>query len=241
MVVNVHVFPGASAGGERPTAGARVAAVLLHGLGRTARSARALARDLARRGFNAVTVDYPSRSADVDTLANLVFETVRSHPAIAGAPGVVVATHSLGGILLRAYLERHAWPALQRVVMLGPPNRGSEAADALSRWKWGRRALGPALHDLCTDSSSRVNRLPTWPASIPLKIIAGTRSLDPWFAPFFSGPNDGKVAVDRTRLPGAAEHVVVPFAHPFLMVHRRARRMVTEFLGNSPCPSHRSG
>ncbi len=241
MDVTVHVYRGSSAVAGPPAAGARMAAVLLHGLGRTARSARALARDLARRGFNAVTVDYPSRAADVDTLAGLVFDAVRRHPAIAGAPGVVVATHSLGGILLRAHLERHAWPALQRVVMLGPPNCGSEAADALSRWTWSRRALGPALTDLRTDPDSRVNRLPSWPGSVPLKIIAGTRSLDPWFAPFFSGPNDGKVAVDRTRLPGAAEHAVVPFAHPFLMAHRRARRLVMEFLGNSSCPSHGSG
>lgn len=217
-----------------------MAAVLLHGLGRTARVTRALARDLVRLGFNAITVHYPSRSADVDTLASLVFQAVRNHPAVSSAAGVVVATHSLGGILLRAHLAQQAWPALQRVVMLGPPNQGSEAADALSRWRWGRKALGPALSDLRADPGSRVNRLPAWPAAIPLKIIAGARSRDPWFAPCFSGPNDGKVAVDRTRLSGAAEHAVIPVAHPFLMTHRIARRLVTEFLGsqrNSTCPS----
>ena len=223
---------------------APAAAILLPGLGRTARSARSLARDLARRGFNAIAVGYPSRAADVDTLAALVFKTVQEHPAVVAAPLVVMATHSLGGILLRAYLENHPWPTLKRVVMLGPPNRGSEAADALAQRPWIRRALGPALDDLCTDLRSRVNRLPAWPTHIPLKIIAGARSHDPWFAPLFSSPNDGKVAVDRTRLEGAAEHAVVAVSHPFLMSHPQSRKLAVEFLDpgrDSACPPSGNG
>lgn len=234
----LYAFP-AAPGSRTPVEPPR-AAVLLHGLGRTARAMHPLAHDLSRLGFDVLAVDYPSRSADVDTLTSLVFRGVFPHPAIAGAAWVAAVTHSLGGILLRAQLERAPWPALRRAVMFGPPNDGSEAADLLSGWRIGRRMLGPALMDMRTAPGSRVHLLPAWPAHVPLKIIAGTRSLDPWFSACFRGSHDGKVAADRTRLAGAAEYAEIPVAHPFLMTHPRARRMAAEFLAaeSNPLAAH---
>ena len=100
-------------------------------------------------------------------------------------------THSLGGIVLRQYLATHKLTYLGRVVMLAPPNQGSELADRLKDNILFRFATGPAGRQLGTDSSSLPRRL--GPADFDLGVIAGDRSLNPLFSAWIQGPDDGKV------------------------------------------------
>ena len=86
-------------------------------------------------------------------------------------------THSLGGILVRQYLSRYEISRLGRVVMLGPPNQGSEVVDILGDLQLFRWLNGPAGQQLSTLPDSVPNQL--GPATYPVGIITGSRSINP--------------------------------------------------------------
>ena len=192
--------------------------VLLHGLGRSSRSMQPLANALEDAGFSVLNLRYPSRSAPTADLAAGIAAQVAQLPRDGHLDFV---THSLGGILLRVAVAMGALPVerIRRVVMLGPPNRGSELVDALTSRPClatvYRRVAGPAAIELGVGPTSLPDRLP--PVSFELGVIAGTRSVNPLFSSLIPRPNDGKVAVSRTTVDGMRDMLVLPYAHPFLM------------------------
>lgn len=211
------------------TASAAETVVLLHGLGRGPASMWPLACSLKRAGYEVVNVGYPSQRAPIAELA----ETALA-PIFAAAPSgarIHVVTHSLGGILVRQYLEAHGAPAsLGRVVMLAPPNAGSEIADALAGWGLYRKINGPAGLALGTGPDGAPALLGSPPAGVEIGVIAGDRSWNPVFSALIPGPDDGKVAVARTHLSGERDHLTLPYSHTWLMNRAETRRQVTAFL-----------
>lgn len=192
--------------------------VLLHGLARTARSMRPVARTLEARGFRVVNLDYPSRSGDIRTLAHGVAHDVARIDS--GGPMHFV-THSLGGVLLRVAAAEGLIPAerIARVVMLAPPNGGSHVVDALARrpsfsrvYRW---AMGPVGPELGVEGDAIARSLP--PLPFETGIIAGSRSVNPLLSRLLPGENDGKVSVAHAAAPGMRAFIVVPHSHSFLM------------------------
>ncbi len=225
--------------------------ILLHGLCRTSRSMLPMERALAASGYRVVNVDYPSRTAAIETLsedaigralkelerrapARLVeeprgqAERVLGVPAQAEVTKIHFVTHSLGGILVRNYLSRHTIPNLGRVVMLGPPNQGSEVVDKLGAWRLFKKLNGPAGNELGTDKNSTPNQL--GPANFCVGVIAGDRSINWINSALIPGRDDGKVSVERTKLAGMSSHIVIHATHPFLMRNRTAIRQTLHFL-----------
>jgi triacylglycerol lipase len=215
--------------GLAPFADAADAVVLLHGLGRSPLAMARLAHDLRENGYNVRNLAYPSQSADIRTLADATLAPVFDEAA-AGAR-IHIVTHSLGGILVRQYLHDHGAPAsLGRVVMLAPPNAGSELVDRLRTWSLYRRINGPAGLQLGTDAASVPRTLGTPPPGVEIGIIAGNVSLNPFFSALITGADDGKVSVDRTHLAGESAHVTLPFSHTWLMWRRPVLAEVRAFL-----------
>jgi len=175
---------------------------------------RRLAAEGARRGYRVRNLGYPSRRASVHAHAERVGIALAALPDDGPLHAV---THSMGGIVLRAALAG-GWLAperLGRVVMLAPPNRGSELADWLCRTPFFRLALGPAGAELRTGSGGIPDSLP--PVPFELGIIAGDVKRRMVTASLFGGPNDGKVSVARARVEGMRDFLVVPCAHTFIM------------------------
>ncbi|HTR42358.1 MAG TPA: alpha/beta fold hydrolase [Pseudomonadales bacterium] len=203
--------------------------ILLHGLCRTSRSMTKLQHALAQAGYTVWNVDYPSRTAPIEVLADNAVGKAIAVCRANGATKIDFVTHSMGGILVRSYLARHAMPELGRVVMLAPPNEGSEVAEklkGLSLYKW---INGPAGEELGTDKNSLPNQI--GPARFPVGVIAGDRSIN-WINSLFflPGRNDGKVSVTRAKLPGMSDFRVIHATHSFIMFNDEAIRLTLQFL-----------
>ncbi len=201
--------------------------LLLHGLNRTGRSMKRTAQVLAGEGFTPVIVDYPSRKHTIEQLADDVL-----HKALGSIPRQTTArvhfvTHSLGGIIVRYYLKSHEVHDLGRVVMLSPPNQGSEIVDVLKDSPLFKFTHGPAGLQLGT--ADRFLR-DLGPVGFELGVIAGERSVDPVSTSIIAAPNDGKVAVERTKVPGMKDFLVVPYIHTFIMRRKAVIDQVVHFL-----------
>jgi triacylglycerol lipase len=202
--------------------------ILLHGLCRTGRSLVPMEKALSASGYRVVNVDYPSRTAAIATLSDAAIGRAVTDRQTQGAVKINFVTHSLGGILVRSYLARHPLPNLGRVVMLGPPNQGSEVVDKLRAWRLFKKLNGPAGNELGTDKNSTPNQL--GPANFCVGVIAGNRSLNWINSLLIPGRDDGKVSVERTKLAGMSDHLVIASSHPLLMRNPTAIRQTLCFL-----------
>lgn len=192
--------------------------VLVHGLGRTHRSMRPLARALERAGYRVINVGHPSWRHRLPVLATRVAARIDAAigPASPGTGGgrLHFVGHSLGCLIIR-WIVAHRPPSnLGRIVLLTPPNQGARAADRLLPWiGW----LVRSLPDL-TVAGGVARALPT-PPGVEIGVIAGTR--------------DRTVKLHETRLEGETARAEVPYMHSFVMAHRDVQEMVARFLATA--------
>lgn len=207
--------------------------VLIHGLGRTARSMRRLALFLNRAGFETQLFSYQSRQSTLEQVTTGLAATIEAlrlkHARIH------FVTHSLGGIILRSFLGTYPAPPnwIGQSVMLAPPHHGSKIIDfwrgGTLRYAYFKAFMGKLALSLHTGSDSLPNQLSKCEAH-RIGIIAGTRSIEFWFNPLFKTTHDGKVSIASTHLHARHHHIETHATHTFIMNHDSTRQQVLNFL-----------
>jgi pimeloyl-ACP methyl ester carboxylesterase len=210
------------------TAYSKECVILLHGLAKTNHSMEKISNSLEDEGYITVNYDYPSRTNSIDNLAQThIKKALEQCPKRAT---IHFVTHSMGGILVRQYLHTNKVNHLGKVVMLGPPNQGSEVVDKLHELPGYAQLGGPAALELGTDGDSVPAQL--GPANFDLGIIAGSRSINLVLSTLLPNQDDGKVSVDNTKLSGMNDHITLPVTHPFMMKNNKVISEIKHFLKN---------
>jgi hypothetical protein len=202
--------------------------ILLHGLARTHLSMQAMEKALHKEGYLVVNVNYPSRELPIGELVQIAVKQGLDRCKLKQSHSVSFVTHSLGGILVRYYLQMHKIPELHRVVMLGPPNKGSEAVDKLKDIPGYSLINGPAGRELGTTEQDFPKKL--GPVNFELGIIAGKRSINLLLSTMIPGPNDGKVSVESTQIQGMKDFITLPVTHTFMMRNPKVIHQTLYFL-----------
>lgn len=205
--------------------------ILLHGLGRTALSMAMIEHHLIRSGYAVVNIDYASTQQPISAVADGAVAEAVSRCKRKEYDRIHFVTHSLGAIVVRSYLQTHPLPAGSRVVMLAPPNQGSEVADwAQQKFPKMIQLAGPAVRQLGTDGETLLARLK--PIAPEVGVIIGTDSWNPFFSEILPGPDDGAVTIERARLKEMTGFMVSPCNHTSILLDREVQHRIVCFLQN---------
>ena len=186
--------------------------VVLHGMGRTARSMRPMEEALKAAGFDVLNIGYSSYCCSIPELGAAIRreidakrkpEHVRLH----------FVGHSLGNIIARWIVTQPEPPAgVTRMVMLAPPNQGAKMADRFTPFVgW----LLEPIDELRTDTSATVQQIAPL-QGLEIGVIAGR--------------HDSTVRPEETHVAGETAHIVAKGNHTFIMREKEVQRLTVEFL-----------
>jgi pimeloyl-ACP methyl ester carboxylesterase len=187
--------------------------VILHGFGASPGWMTPVCRRVTRTGRRVVNWGYPSWRRSIDLSGKDLLKTVYDIAGDESVQRIHFLAYSMGSIICRAALLKDPQlPKLGRVVMLGPPNRGSHVASLLAPlFGW----IVPAARELSTSPDSYVNSLPRM-QGVEVGVIAGGL--------------DRIVRHDRTHLPSQREHLVVPLGHAGLLLSQEVTGAALRFV-----------
>jgi pimeloyl-ACP methyl ester carboxylesterase len=202
--------------------------ILLHGILLNRLSMFKMQRCIAKAGFATLNIGYPSSRYPLDVLADKLHEQLSSH-ALSRFKAVHFVGFSMGNLLIRAYLTKYRPENLGKVVMIAPPNKGSELADYFQNWWLYKKLYGPAGQQLIT-RQSEFQAILGDKLDYETGIIAGSRSQGIILSRLLPKPNDGKVTVENTRMNGMKDHIILSTNHIQISRHKGVIKQTVHFL-----------
>jgi len=206
----------------------RDAVVLVHGLWMSGLEFGVLRQRLQHRhGFDAHVFSYASLHGDAAGIAAELAEFVERVGR--GAGRVHLVGHSFGGVIVyKTLAEQGGRGRPGSAVLLGSPLNGSKAARGAARFQVLRPLFGPHVLGELADPPPR-----HWNGPNQMGAIAGTLRMGTGqFFAHFDEDNDGTVGVSETRIPGLADHLVLPHSHFGMLAARDVADQITHFLRN---------
>lgn len=231
LLLSAGMLPGCTTTVERPTQITehhQECVVLLHGLWRSNIAMWPIETALLEAGYTVVNLDYPSTRASITEIADqhLAPAVTLCESQVSGP--VHLVCHSMGGIVIRDYLQRHTPRRPGRVVMLSPPNQGAELAIAFRDWPLFELLAGEAAASLSSDERGVLNQL--GPVGLDTGIIGGDRH-SPWLSVgLLAEPHDGTVTLASMRLPEMKDFSVVPEDHVSIRRSPEVHARIIRFL-----------
>ena len=207
--------------------------ILLHGIGHTKWNMYFVETALKKQGYETFNITYPSLTKGIDGISDFLHERLEMGEIWNKDQKVHFVSHSMGGLVTSHYLNKYEDKIekenVGRVVMIAPPNKGSEIADLLKDFLPYKMIYGPAGQELTTKHQANNVKKPYYEVGI----IAGTKG---W--PYLlgnmnlKGKHDGRVALENTKLDGMQDHVEVKATHSFIVWKPSVHQQVIRFLEN---------
>lgn len=209
--------------------------LVLHGLGQGRQSMQPLVKHLrATLDATVLSIGYASPRAGLEVHADALNEVISQLPE---ATTLSFVGHSLGNLVVRRWMATAPAPTLsrvQRMVMLGPPNQGSELARLASRlWFLAMLSDGPT-RQLGAEWDQVGRQLAVPPCDFG--IVAGGMGNDRGMSMLLAGDDDAIVRVDETRLDGASGFLLLPVHHADMMRSGAVQRAAVCFLRDGYFP-----
>jgi triacylglycerol lipase len=167
-------------------------------------------RRLRLRGLVVATVNFEPPFGDIDAFAAQLRDRIDRVLAETGAEKLTLATHSMGGLVARAYLRRYGGAKVAALVTLAAPHRGSLLA---------RLAIGRDARQMEPDS--------VW-----LRDLAATKIAPPVVA-VWSVTDEFVAPQASARWPGAREHVLATHDHLSMAFCEQAASIIGEAAGEA--------
>ena len=212
--------------------------IVLHGLGEGRRSMRPLVEYL-RKTIDATVLSfgYASTSAGIDDHGRSLAAVIKHLPA---ADSISFVGHSMGNLVVRRWMGLATEDDLARVrrmVMLGPPNQGSELARMVAKISVLAALSNGAARELVLDWNRISQNLAVPPCAFG--IVAGGKGDDRGYSSFLAGDDDAVVRVEETRLPGSHDFLLLPVRHAAMMKNPGVQQATATFLntGRFPAPA----
>ena len=202
--------------------------VVFHGIARSSSQMEPLAKYLEEKGYDVINIDYPSTDYKLEKLVEIVDKKMSE--TLIEDKTVHFIGYSMGGLLVRAILNKKRPKKLGRVIQLASPNEGSEVADFLKDNYLYKKIFGPAGQQLTTKNTDTKQILGD--VNYELGIIAGNATIDPISSYIIEGEDDGKVSIMNTKVTSMKDYIVVSASHTFLPSNEDVWEQVLYFLKN---------
>lgn len=201
---------------------------LIHGLHGAKKDMEKIGSEFSEQ-YQIVNFSYPSTNFPIEILVNSYLKPEISK--YLNARNIHFITHSMGGILLRLYLKDYTINNLGKIIMISPPNQGSEVADFFYKTFFYKLRYGPAGSEVTTAGINALS-LPT-NLKTDVGIIAGSGTQLPFFSWFIKGKDDGKISAEKTKLDNMSDFIVLPYSHDTIIFKNKTIIRIRNFLLNS--------
>ncbi len=188
--------------------------IFMHGALKSASSMDKLEAAFSSADYHTFNWDFNSRDFTVIQNAAKLDSILRHKDYLEHTLHFV--THSMGGIVIRYYLENYNPPNVGRFVMIAPPNQGSQIATELRGFPPFRWLYRKNVDYLVTGSDAFAPN-----AGIPdceFGIIAGGTGGKYGFTWYLPGDDDSILSVEQTKLQGAADFILLHHIHATIMM-----------------------
>ncbi|MDN6274952.1 MAG: alpha/beta hydrolase [Psychrobacter sp.] len=212
--------------------------ILIHGLHQTAWIMRPLAKTLQAAGFDTHQYGYRSMRDGIKTNSSRLNSWLEAnhHPD----QPIDLIGHSLGGLIIRDFVNEYPKWQIGRCVTLGTPHNGSISGDYI--WRLAPTIIGKSYEQALDGTVAPL------PKNISLGVIAGNRphGVGQIFLQYHNRKlrkadvetpseklaHDGTVYIEETKLEAATDHIIMSVSHTGMLVNKEVAKQAMYFLQN---------